>query len=154
MSRCAVRVAESRDRPFLLDLWVAAWRLTMPQIDFEARRGWLDRHLDDSIASGNITLVAAFGDSAPAGFLMVDPGRGYVDQLAVDPAHRGSGVADVLIAAAKDLCPAMLELDVNRDNVRALRFYARHGFSTIATGSNPHSGLPTLLLQWHAAGQD
>ena len=126
----------------------------MPQIDFEARRGWLDRHLDDSIASGTIALVAEVRDNAPSGFVMVDPRRGYLDQLAVDPAHRGSGIADALLTAAKDLSPTMLELDVNRDNARALRFYTRHGFRTIATGSNPHSGLPTLLLRWDAAGQD
>ena len=149
-----LRAAEPSDRPALIDLWVSAWRLAMPQIDFEARRGWLDLHLEESVASGSIALVAEVRGDGPVGFVMVDPRREYLDQLAVDPAHQGSGVADILMAAAKSLSPAMLALDVNGDNERALRFYARHGFRTIATGSNPRSGLPTLLLQWHATGED
>ena len=86
--------------------------------------------------------------------MMVDPQRGYLDQLAVDPTYQGSGVADALMAAAKDLSPSRLELHVNRDNARALRFYLRHGFRTIATGFNSQSGLPTLLLQWHCYRQE
>lgn len=126
----------------------------MPQIDFEARRCWLDRHLDDSLRSGSVTFVAEPRDGGPVGFVTVESRRGYLDQLAVAPSHQGSGVADVLMAAAKDLSPASLELDVNQDNVRALRFYRRHGFRTIATGRNLHSGLSTLLLQWSGNGED
>lgn len=124
----------------------------MPQIDFETRRGWLDQHLDDSIRSGTVALVAERRGEVPVGFVTVDPRRGYVDQLAVAPSHQGFGVADALMSAAKDLSPASLELDVNRDNLRALRFYRRHGFRAIATGRNPRSGLPTLLLRWHGTG--
>ena len=125
----------------------------MPEIDFEARRGWLDRHLDAIIRAGTIALVALRGDG-PVGFVTVDTRRGYIDQLAVAPSHQGSGVADMLMAAVKDLSPTVLTLDVNRDSVRAVRFYARHGFRTIATGRNPNSGLPTLLLQWHGTGEN
>ena len=126
----------------------------MPQIDFEARRCWLDRHLDECLRSGGVALVADLPGDGPVGFVTVDPRRRTLDQLAVAPPHQGSGVADVLMAAAKDLSPAVLALDVNRDNLRALRFYRRHGFRTIGTGHNPQSGLPTLLLQWNGTGED
>ncbi len=126
----------------------------MPEIDFEARRGWLDRHLDDSVRSGTIVLVADLGGDGPVGFVTLDTRRGYIDQLAVAPSHQGSGVADMLMAAAKDLSPTVLALDVNRGSVRALRFYARQGFRAIATGRNPNSGLPTVLLQWNGPGED
>ena len=126
----------------------------MPEIDFEARRGWLDRHLDASVRSGTIVLVADLGGDGPVGFVTLDTRRGYIDQLAVAPSHQGSGVADMLMAAAKDLSPTVLALDVNRGSVRALRFYARQGFRAIATGRNPNSGLPTVLLQWNGPGED
>ena len=125
----------------------------MPRIDFEARRCWLDRHLDDSLRSGSIAIVAEARHGGPVGFVTIDPRRGYLDQLAVAPSHQGSGAADALMAAAKDLSPASLALDVNEDNARALRFYRRHGFRTISTGRNLHSGLPTLLLQWRGNGE-
>lgn len=119
----------------------------MPEIDFDARRPWLDAHLDELAAAGACILVAEFA-GAPIGFVTVDPGRRHLDQLAVHPAHHGRGAADRLMAQAKALSPAGLDLDVNAGNDRARRFYARHGFDTCGQGTNPLSGLPTLLLRW------
>lgn len=119
----------------------------MPEIDFEARRPWLDTHLDGLMREGAHVLVAEVGGT-PAGFVTVDPSRGHLDQLAVHPAHQGGGVADRLMKEAKSLSPAGLALDVNAGNDRARRFYARHGFEPVSTGHNALSGLPTLLLQW------
>lgn len=142
-----LRDATPDDRPALLDLWVLAWRAAMAGIDFEARRPWLDAHLDALLASGARVLVAEAG-GAPAGFVSVDPARRHLDQLAVHPDHQGSGIADGLMAGAKALSPEGLTLDVNAGNGRARRFYARHGFAEVGSGTNPRSGLPTLLLRW------
>lgn len=142
-----LREACRTDRANLVDLWVAAWRIAMPDIDFDGRRVWFDRHLDVLEGAGARILVAEAG-GLPAGFVSVDPGRRYLDQLAVHPDQQGTGVASLLIAAAKALSPAGLVLDVNRDNPRARRFYARHGFVELSAGRNPSSGLPTLRLAW------
>ena len=144
-----LRDAGQADGAALLDLWVAAWRVTVPEIDFEARRGWLTRHLADLAAAGCRILVADVEGTA-AGFVTVDPRRRHLDQLAVHPAHQGRDVADRLMAGAKALSPAGLALEVNDDNRRARRFYARHGFETVGTGRNPNSGRTTLLLHWRA----
>ena len=122
----------------------------MPEIDFAARRPWLDAHLDALLASGARLLVAE-ARGAPAGFVTVDPARRHLDQLAVHPDHQGRGIADRLMAGAKALSPGGLALDVNAANARARRFYARHGFVAVATGTNPRSGLPTLALRWKPA---
>jgi putative acetyltransferase len=119
----------------------------MPEIDFEARRPWLDAHLDALVASGVRLLVAEVG-GAPVGFVTVDPVRRHLDQLAVHPDRQGSGIADRLMAGAKALSPAGLALEVNAANLRARRFYARHGFVETGSGTNPRSGLPTLILSW------
>lgn len=128
---------------------MAAWRIAVPEIDFEARRGWLGRHLAALAAAGCRILVAEV-EGAVAGFVTVDPRLGHLDQLAVDPTHQGGGVADRLMDGAKALSPAGLDLEVNHDNGRARRFYARHGFETVGAGRNPNSGRPTLLLRWRA----
>ena len=51
----------------------------------------------------------------------------------IDPQHRGGGVAAALIETAIAHARAMgcnqVELSVNADNARAVRFYRRHGFS-------------------------
>lgn len=148
-----LRDAVRADRPAMLDLWVAAWGAAMPEIDFEARRPWLDRHLDDLLRASARLLVAE-SEGAPAGFVTVDPARGHLDQIAVHPRHQGRGIADHLMEGAKALSPGGLALDVNEANMRARRFYARHGFAPVGAGVNPRSGLPTLLLRWGGSGVD
>lgn len=135
------------DRAALIDLWVLAWQAALPEIDFDARRPWLAAHLDALLLSGARIIVAENG-GASAGFVTVDPVRRHLDQLAVRPDHQGAGVADRLMEAAKALSPDGLALDVNVANARARRFYARHGFAEVSTGTNPLSGLPTLSLLW------
>ena len=49
------------------------------------------------------------------GFVTVDPRTGYLDQIVVAPERWASGVGAALIAEAKRLSPAGLELDVNTD---------------------------------------
>lgn len=57
-----------------------------------------------------------------------------LNELYVSPTHRGSGVADDLMAAAlthargQDLPLDRIVLDVDRANDRARDFYERHGF--------------------------
>lgn len=148
-----LRDAVPADRPALLDLWVMAWRAAMPEIDFEARRLWLDAHLDALLASGTRLLVADV-HGTPAGFVTVDPLRRHLDQLALHPDCQGTGIADRLMAGAKTLSPGGLGLDVNATNLRARRFYARHGFVEAGVGTNARSGLPTLTLLWRGGDND
>ena len=77
-----------------------------------------------------------------AGFVTVDPRTLYLDQIVVAPEHWGSGVAKVLLDAARQLSPSGLDLDVNTDNARAIRFYEKCGFSRSGAGVNPISGKP------------
>lgn len=123
----------------------------MPDIDFEARRAWLDASLEAFAASGTRILVAE-DDGQAAGFLTLDLQQGIIDQLAVAPGRQGRGIATALLDAAKALRPAGLELVVNRDNPAARRLYARHGFGEMSDGVNPASGLPTLTLRWTRSG--
>ncbi len=95
-----LRDAAAADRPALIDLWVAAWCRAMPEIDFEARRPWLARHLD-GLAAAAARIVVADVAGAPGGFVTVDVARQHLDQLAVHPDHQGRGLADRLMAGAK-----------------------------------------------------
>lgn len=149
----ALRPPAPGERAGLADLWVRAWRQTFPQIDFEARRPWLTAHLARLEADG-ARLVAAFAGEAPAGFVVVDPRTGWLDQIVVDPAHFGAGAAAALMAAARAISPRAIALDVNADNIRALAFYAREGFAVTGGGVNPNSGLETRRLEWRAGGEE
>jgi putative acetyltransferase len=146
-----LRQREESDSPALVDLWVASWRATYPEIDFDARRGWLTQQIASLEARGAVTLCLFVG--APptlAGFVVIDPKDGWLDQICVSPDFYGAGVAERLMAAACAASPGVVRLDVNADNARAIRFYERKNFVQIGRGANTLSGRPTIMMEWRA----
>lgn len=135
-------------RPAMAALWVASWVKTLPEIDFEARRPWLEQHLDQLSAGGALIRVALAKDGPLAGFVVIHPGTGYLDQLAVAPAFWGQGAAEALMDEARRLSPTLVALDVNQDNPRAVRFYEKMGLVIESEGENPMSGRRTFRMEW------
>lgn len=92
-------------------LWVETWARTMPEIDFGARLPWLEGHLNALTGTGALIRVARTVSSAAeegngvAGFVVIHPQTGYLDQLAVAPAFWGRGAAEALMAEARRLSP-------------------------------------------------
>ncbi len=126
----------------------------MPAIDFPARRPWFLDHLQKLEAAGAVTVCAFDGSGRLLGFATFDPAAAYLDQLAVAPDAKGSGGARLLLNEARRRSQGRLTLDVNQDNVRALRFYEREGFEKIAEGTNPRSGLKTWRLRLPKSTED
>lgn len=134
--------------PEAVDLWVEAWSRTMPVIDFEVRRAWLVDHLSALLAQG-VAVVCALDaeDGRMAGFIARDP-SGHIDQLVVGVHAWGVGAGRMLIDDAKHASNGELHLQVNQDNLRAVRFYEREGFRRIGASVNPASGLATWRYRW------
>lgn len=144
-----VRPMLPEDLAETLDMWVAAWQAAYPHIDFAARRGWTKDHIAELERTGSHSLIALRGNRI-IGALVVNPQTGYLDQIVVATAHQGRGVADILLAEARRISPAALDLHVNQDNARAIRFYEKHGFMTVAEDVNPRSGAPIYRMRWDA----
>ncbi|MGB7857150.1 MAG: GNAT family N-acetyltransferase, partial [Pseudolabrys sp.] len=87
-------------------------------------------------------------DEAIIGFVTIDPKTMYLDQIVVAPEHWGSDVALALLDEAKRLSPSGIELLVNKDNLRAIRFYEKHSFAYAGEDKNPVSGLPVNRMAW------
>jgi putative acetyltransferase len=146
-----IRPGTEADMPAILDLWVEAWTKAMPDVDFAARREWLLERQASLVAEGaRLTLAERAGRIA--GFTLVNPSSGYLDQIAVSPGHWGAGVARALLDHARGISPLGLGLHVNQQNPRAIRFYEREGFVRIGEGVNPRSGLPIFFYQWTPSG--
>ena len=146
-----VRLRVDGDWPAMLELWVEAWRETYPEIDFEARRDWLLRHVSALEAQGSETFCLYDSTPALAGFVVINPTTGWLDQICVSPRHFGSDAGGTLLAAARNVSPGLIRLDVNADNARALRFYERDGFMRVGRGANTLSGRETIMMEWRAA---
>ena len=143
-----VRPMAEGDLPAMLDLWVAAWQATMPQIDFAARRNWLAERLKEWRFLGVLILCASDEIGGVLGFVTISIEESYLDQLAVSPACFGCGVGVALVAAAKRASPHRIELLVNQDNPRAIRFYEREGFTRIEPGTSTAGGRPIWRMRW------
>jgi len=142
-----IRPMQPADLPETLDVWVAAWQAAYPAIDFEARRNWTVDRIAELEGTGSLSLIATVGDCI-VGAMVLNPGTGYLDQIVVATEHQGSGIAAALLAEARRLSKAGLDLHVNQDNARAIRFYEKHGFRKAGEDINPRSGAPIFRMQW------
>jgi putative acetyltransferase len=143
----AIKPLLANDLPEMLDVWVAAWQAAYPAIDFGARRQWTADRITELERTGSRSLIAVQSDRI-VGALVVNPQTGYLDQIVVATEHQGRGIADALLAEARRLSPAGLDLHVNQDNARAIRFYQKHGFMVTGTDVNPRSGAPIYTMSW------
>ncbi len=132
----------------VVDLWVASWNATMPEIDFSKRGQWLRQRLAEHKAAGVAILCAVDDADLPLGFVTVDPGSGHIDQLAVNLHRFGAGIGTELIAAARQVAPGDLLLEVNQENARAVRFYEREGFVVTGEGTIGIKRRKTWFMHW------
>jgi putative acetyltransferase len=135
------------DEEAAIELWRRAWQLAYPEIDFAARVDWWrQRWREELVPTAEIAVAEADGEIV--GFVTVDPGTLDLDQIVVAPEAWGMGVASLLIAEAKQISPGGLDLHVNTDNGRAIRFYEKHGFVISGEALNWRSGAPVHKMSW------
>ena len=163
----ALRAFQAADEEAAIALWRRSWQHAYPHIDFSARLGWWRERWRNELvpacaiilADGGPTGTGAAADNRAAetasgrtgeiaGFVTVNPTTGYLDQIVVAPEAWGSPVAAALIGAAKRVAPSGLDLHVNRDNARAIRFYEKHGFAISGDDTNPRSRAPLYKMSW------
>lgn len=130
-SDLCIRTATHADAPAIADIWHAGWpdghlghvpeELVAVRTEESFRQRAAER-----VA---VTVVAEVGGTV-AGFTMVVDDE--VEQVYVDASHRGSGVADALLADAEARIRAAGHsrawLAVVAGNARARRFYERRGW--------------------------
>jgi len=142
-----LRRYKAADEDAAIELWRRTWQAAYPGIDFTARTDWWRKRWRNELVPVATIVVAQAGD-ALSGFVTVDPHSGYLDQIVVAPELWGGALAAELLGEAKRLSPLRLDLLVNKDNVRAVRFYEKHGFVYAGDDVNPVSGRPVNRMSW------
>ncbi len=110
------------------------------------------------VAIGGETGVSREPEGNIQGFIVVHRGvTGHVITIDVSPSDRRSGVGSLLLQAAeqrlRDAGCSAVNLETAVDNVAALAFYKRHGYSVIRTWPRYYSnGVDALVLQKDLAG--
>jgi putative acetyltransferase len=135
------------DEDAAIELWRHAWQVAYPQIDFNSRVDWWRQRWRDEVVR-IATIAVAESNGEIVGFVTVDPVSFDLDQIVVAPEAWGIGVGAALMDEAKRISPAGLDLHVNKDNERAIRFYGKHGFSITGEAINWRSGAPVHKMSW------
>ena len=144
---CTLRPYIPADEDAAIELWRRSWQLAYPQLDFSARIAWWrERWRNELVPVARIVIAEMSG--AMAGFVTVDPKTMYLDQIVVAPEHWSSDIALALLDEAKRISPKGLDLLVNKDNARAIRFYEKHGFVYAGEDKNPVSGIAVNRMAW------
>ena len=147
MPPITLRPYSAADEDEAIELWRRTWQKAYPHIDFSKRvEWWRERWRKELVAAAAITV--AHSDGTMIGFVTVDRKTGYLDQFVVAPEAWGSAVGALLANEAKRLSPTHLDLLVNKDNARAIRFYEKQGFVYSGEDVNPVSGHPVNRMSW------
>ena len=107
-----------------------------------------------ALDASRVTFDPDPGKTGIAGFIVAEPehhGSGHVITIDVMATARRSGVGSLLLRSAEDRLRAAgsrsIELETAVDNVSALSFYKRHGYSVIRTFPRYYSnGVDALVL--------
>lgn len=109
-------------------------------------RDWMRGVVDEQEA-----WLACADDGAPLGLMVLD--GDWLAHLYVDPEWTGRGLGARFLTLAKQRRPRGLQLWTFASNVRAQRFYERHGFAveerTDGSGNEEHA--PDLRYVWRPA---
>ena len=147
MSDPLLRRARPSDAAAVAMLHLAARRHAMPYLpelrsDDEVRV-WTRETL---LPKAEVWIAEIAGE--PVGYLaLVDD---ILDHLYVAPDHQGRGVGSVLLAKAKALRPAGLQLYAFQRNRRAQDFYEARGFAPVrfSNGAGNEEREPDVVYEW------
>ena len=146
-TKIILRSYAAADEVAAIELWRRTWQKHNQHLNFTERvPWWRERWRKELVPVARV--VVAQDNATLIGFVTVDPETTYLDQLVVATEYWGSDVALMLLDEAKRISPKGLELLVNKDNARAIRFYEKHGFAYAGEDKNPVSGKPVNRMAW------
>jgi len=143
------QIGEARE---VADLWLRSRHASIPanpppvHSDAEVR----DYFLTVVFPESEVWVLDREGNGIGAAMVLKD---GWIDHLHVEPGWTGQGLGSLLVAFAKERCPASLELWTFQSNAGARRFYESHGFAVVETtdGDNEEEA-PDVHYRWSPPG--
>lgn len=131
------------------EIWPATYRdiLSQEQINFMLKRNYTPTALAHSAEGGQLFYVLKDdATNMDLGFVSLKPRQNTlrIEKLYVMPEAQGKGVGSSLITFAEEKARQatlpVLELNVNRGNLKAYHFYLKQGFAVTDTVDIPYYG--------------
>jgi len=144
-----IRPAQPADIEPLMLLWLQTSIDAHPFIDATY---WLESAamVRETLASSAHTWVACHKESGQISGFISTLNPQFIAALFVRKSAQGQGVAQRLMAEVKSHYPSLL-LEVYQQNLRAVAFYRKEGFSVMKETKHPGTKLPTWIMRWSPA---
>ena len=103
---------------------------------------WTWEQLKSQLKDSQHEFICALDGETVTGYvgMMYVLDEGYISNVAVSPAYRRQGIADVLIDELVNRCIglklAFVTLEVRESNAPAISLYTKHGFSPVGRRKN------------------
>ena len=104
----------------------------------------------DQASVGEVVHVAATNSGEVLGFVSVQPDASFVHHLFVRADVQAQGIGRRLLASLEPWLLTPWRLKCVRANQPALAFYAKLGWSEVASGESEHGAY--AVLEWSASG--
>jgi ribosomal protein S18 acetylase RimI-like enzyme len=123
-----IRPYESGDEKAVIQLWTLCGLV----VTWNNPRRDIRRKL--KVQPEMFLVARSFGKIVATVMAGYDGHRGWINYLAVHPAHQRTGIGRIIMAQAEDRlrkmgCPK-INLQVRRTNARAIEFYSKIGFKS------------------------
>lgn len=141
-----IRLYQPQDLEPLMSLWLTTTTEAHPFID---QSYWLDSEplvRNVYIPDATTWVYSRSGDID--GFISVMEQQ-FIGALFVRQSEQGKGVGKTLMAQAQEHYPKLL-LEVYQQNLTAVSFYQKMGFTTASEQPDPETNQITLIMQWMA----
>jgi putative acetyltransferase len=139
-----IKLLESHEVDEVMDVWLET---TISAHSFISKKYWTDNY--QPLKEGYIPVSTNFiykKEGVVRGFISVRDNF-FIGALFVLEKHQGKGIGGKLLDYCKSRYP-YLELSVYIYNVKAVRFYQRHGFLIKSMQSNENSGFMEYIMSW------
>jgi ribosomal protein S18 acetylase RimI-like enzyme len=119
--------------------------LSSEQIDYMMEWMYSRESLDKQMTEGHVYHIALW-DNVPVGYTsvqMVEEGVWHLQKIYLKPVLQGKSVGKQMFLSAvgyireNSQLPCVVELNVNRNNVKAIRFYEHMGMHKASQGDFP-----------------
>lgn len=137
----SIRTSRPDDSERTIEIWRHAVDATHHFLTPEDRQS-IDAMLSDFLPQVPLWLAVDAND-LPLAFMFID--NGHMEALFVDPAYRGKRIGAALVRHGLALHPFMTT-DVNEQNLQAIGFYEKMGFSRTGRSALDGQGRPYPLI--------
>jgi ribosomal protein S18 acetylase RimI-like enzyme len=148
MTPVTLRRAGAADARAAADVWLRSRRAAVPAVPAPVHPDDEVRHHFETVLVPSKETWLAEADGVVVAVLVLDGAE--VDQLYVDPDWQRAGIGSELVRLAQDMRPGGLALWTFQSNLRAQRFYERHGFVAVGRtdGSANEERAPDVRYVW------